>query len=117
MIHRHQQITSVTIQELFFAIYDVIFGKICIKLDKDPALRKWWAQYQEFCGEFEQAEKFYQQCQDYLSLVRVFCCLEKIEEADKLANETGDYAACYHMARHHESGKADDVINLRNRDI
>ena len=27
-----------------------------------------------------------------------------------MANETGDYAACYHMARHHESGKADDVI-------
>ena len=42
MIHRHYQITSVTIQELFFAIYDVIFGKICIKLDKDPALRIWW---------------------------------------------------------------------------
>ena len=21
-----------------------------------------------------------------------------------MANETGDYAACYHMARHHESG-------------
>ena len=71
--------------------------------NSDPALRKWWAQYQEFCGEFEQAEKYYQQCQDYLSLVRVFCCLERIDEADKLANETGDYAACYHMARHHES--------------
>ena len=96
------------------AIYDVIINKLLkfslYKARKDPALRKWWAQYQEFCGEFEQAEKFYQQCQDYLSLVRVFCCLEKIEEADKLANETGDYAACYHMARHHESGKADDVI-------
>ena len=53
--------------------------------NSDPALRKWWAQYQEFCGEFEQAEKYYQQCQDYLSLIRVFCCLERFDEADKLA--------------------------------
>ena len=90
-----------------------------VSKNSEPQLRKWWAQYQEFCGEFEQAEKYYKQCQDYLSLgkhfyislrnffefsdkkilVRVFCCLDRIDEADKLANETGDHAACYHMAR------------------
>ena len=63
--------------------------------DSDPALRKWWAEYQKFGGGFEQAEKYYHQCQDYLLLVRVFCCLERIDEADKLANETGDYAALW----------------------
>ena len=53
----------------------------------------------EFCGEFEEAEKFYRQCKNFLSLTRVYCCLERIDDADKLANETGDPAACYHMAR------------------
>ena len=39
-----------------------------VSKNSEPQLRKWWAQYQEFCGEFEQAEKYYKQCQDYLSL-------------------------------------------------
>ena len=38
-------------------------------------------------------------CLQNQCLVRVFCCLDRIDEADKLANETGDHAACYHMAR------------------
>ena len=42
-----------------------------VSKNSEPQLRKWWAQYQEFCGEFEQAEKYYKQCQDYLSLGKV----------------------------------------------
>jgi len=42
--------------------------------------------------------------------------LERIEEADKLANETGDNAACYHMARHHESaGNIKQAIHFFTR--
>ena len=43
-----------------------------VSKNSEPQLRKWWAQYQEFCGEFEQAEKYYKQCQDYLSLGKHF---------------------------------------------
>lgn len=68
--------------------------------NEDKELRQWWAQYQEFCGEFEEAEIYYKECKNYLALVRVYCCLERIEDADRLANETGDQAACYHMARY-----------------
>ena len=32
-----------------------------VSKNSEPQLRKWWAQYQEFCGEFEQAEKYYKQ--------------------------------------------------------
>ncbi len=36
---------------------------------------------------------------DYLSLVRVHCYCENVEKAAEIANESGDRAACYHVAR------------------
>ena len=86
---------------MLFDAPDVLKGYVMKNSEKD--LRQWWAQYQEFCGEFEEAEKYYHECQNYLSLARVFCCLDRVEDADRLANETGDPAACYHMARYHET--------------
>ena len=49
-----------------------------VSKNSEPQLRKWWAQYQEFCGEFEQAEKYYKQCQDYLSLGKSHCHFREI---------------------------------------
>ena len=46
-----------------------------ISKNNDPELRKWWAQYQEYSGEFELAEKFYKQCQDYLSLGKLYLAI------------------------------------------
>ncbi|XP_041473205.1 intraflagellar transport protein 140 homolog isoform X2 [Lytechinus variegatus] len=70
---------------------------------KDRALRKWWAQYMESTGEMETALQFYEAAQDYLSLVRVYCYCGNIDKAAEIANETGDRAACYHLARQHEN--------------
>ena len=82
----------------------------------DVELRGWWAQYQEFCGEYEEAEKFYRECKNYLSLARVYCFIDRVDDADRLANESGDPAACYHMARYHDNAgdiKKDTVTILR----
>eukprot|EP00057_Strongylocentrotus_purpuratus_P021032 XP_011675506.1 PREDICTED: intraflagellar transport protein 140 homolog [Strongylocentrotus purpuratus] len=70
---------------------------------KDRALRKWWAQYMESTGEMETALQFYEAAQDYLSLVRVYCYCGNLDKAAEIANETGDRAACYHLARQHEN--------------
>ncbi|XP_078482947.1 intraflagellar transport protein 140 homolog [Ciona intestinalis] len=74
---------------------------------KDRKLRKWWAQYMESTGEMDTALKFYQQAADPLSLVRVFCYCGNPEKAAEVANETGDRAACYHLARQFENN--DDI--------
>jgi len=71
------------------------------------------------------------QCGDYLALARVLCVKEDFNEADKLANETGDSgklfhfryifliflkAACLHMARHHElAGDVKQAIHFYTR--
>nr|CAB3255295.1 intraflagellar transport protein 140 homolog [Phallusia mammillata] len=74
---------------------------------KDRKLRKWWAQYMESTGDMETAIKFYQQAADPLSLVRVYCYCGNSEKAAEVANETGDKAACYHLARQFENN--DDI--------
>uniref|UniRef100_H2Z486 Uncharacterized protein n=1 Tax=Ciona savignyi TaxID=51511 RepID=H2Z486_CIOSA len=66
-------------------------------------LRKWWAQYMESTGEMDVALKFYQQAADPLSLVRVYCYCGNLDKAAEVANETGDRAACYHLARQFEN--------------
>ncbi|ELT94193.1 hypothetical protein CAPTEDRAFT_114177 [Capitella teleta] len=70
---------------------------------KDKTLRKWWAQYMESTGEMEPALQFYEAGQDYLSLVRVYCYCGNIEKAAEICNETGEKAACYHLARQYEN--------------
>ncbi|XP_076809284.1 intraflagellar transport protein 140 homolog [Clavelina lepadiformis] len=78
-----------------------------IMKSKDRKLRKWWAQYMESTGEMDTALKFYQQAADPLSLVRVYCYCGNPEKAAEVANETGDRAACYHLARQFENN--DDI--------
>lgn len=73
-----------------------------IMKNKDKALRKWWAQYMESTGDLETALQFYEAAQDYLSLVRIHCYCGALDKACEIANETGDRAACYHLARQHE---------------
>ncbi|TKS89938.1 Intraflagellar transport protein 140 -like protein WD and tetratricopeptide repeats protein 2 [Collichthys lucidus] len=50
----------------------------------------------------DSALRFYEHAQDYLSLVRVHCYMGNIEKASEIANDTGDRAASYHLARHYE---------------
>uniref|UniRef100_A0A8C4XRT4 Intraflagellar transport protein 140 homolog n=1 Tax=Falco tinnunculus TaxID=100819 RepID=A0A8C4XRT4_FALTI len=70
---------------------------------KDKSLWKWWAQYLESQSEMESALKYYALAQDYFSLVRVHCFQGDIQKAAEIANETGNWAASYHLARQYES--------------
>ncbi|KAK3865459.1 hypothetical protein Pcinc_025661 [Petrolisthes cinctipes] len=70
---------------------------------KDKSLRRWWAQYLESTGEMETALQFYEAAHDHLSLVRVYCYCNNLQKAADIANETGDRAACYHLARQYEN--------------
>ncbi|KAK2533522.1 hypothetical protein Q9233_004736 [Columba guinea] len=70
---------------------------------KDKSLWKWWAQYLESQSDMESALKYYDLAQDYFSLVRVHCFQGNIQKAAEIANETGNWAASYHLARQYES--------------
>ncbi|NWV12062.1 IF140 protein, partial [Ptilonorhynchus violaceus] len=70
---------------------------------KDKSLWKWWAQYLESQSDMESALKYYALSQDYFSLVRVHCFQGNIQKAAEIANETGNGAASYHLARQYES--------------
>lgn len=66
-------------------------------------MKKWWAQYLESTGEMESALEFYESAKDALSMVRVHCYCGELDVAARIANETGDRAACYHLARQYEN--------------
>ncbi|XP_074867275.1 intraflagellar transport protein 140 homolog isoform X2 [Carettochelys insculpta] len=70
---------------------------------KDKSLWKWWAQYLESQSDMESALRYYELAQDYFSLVRIYCFQGNIQKAAEIANETGNWAASYHLARQYES--------------
>ncbi|XP_064415198.1 intraflagellar transport protein 140 homolog [Latimeria chalumnae] len=82
---------------------DVQALEIYVNKMKDKTLWKWWAQYLESQSDMELALKYYELAQDYLSLVRVHCYLGNVHKAAEIANETGNRAASYHLARQYES--------------
>uniref|UniRef100_H0WI76 Intraflagellar transport protein 140 homolog n=1 Tax=Otolemur garnettii TaxID=30611 RepID=H0WI76_OTOGA len=70
---------------------------------KDKTLWRWWAQYLESQAEMDTALHYYELAQDYFSLVRIYCFQGNIQKAAEIANETGNWAASYHLARQYES--------------
>ncbi|CAH0395649.1 unnamed protein product [Bemisia tabaci] len=56
---------------------------------KDPALIKWWAQYIESTGDMNRAMKYYEDAQDYYSMVRIHCFTENFDKAANIANKSG----------------------------
>ncbi|KAL7372671.1 hypothetical protein ABVT39_020471 [Epinephelus coioides] len=76
--------------------------EIYVNKMKDKNIYKWWAQYLESQSDMDSALRFYECAQDYLSLVRVQCYMGNIQKASEIANDTGDRAASYHLARHYE---------------
>ncbi|XP_024408937.2 intraflagellar transport protein 140 homolog isoform X2 [Desmodus rotundus] len=70
---------------------------------KDKTLWRWWAQYLESQAEMDAALHYYELAQDYFSLVRIHCFQGNIQKAAEIANETGSWAASYHLARQYES--------------
>ncbi|XP_030068388.1 intraflagellar transport protein 140 homolog [Microcaecilia unicolor] len=77
--------------------------EIYVNKMKDKSLWKWWAQYLESQNNMDLALQYYELAQDYLSLVRVYCFQGNIQRAAEIANETGNWAASYHLARQYES--------------
>ncbi|KAJ3607891.1 hypothetical protein NHX12_024942 [Muraenolepis orangiensis] len=69
---------------------------------KDKDIYKWWAQYMESQADMDTALLYYENAQDYLSLVRVHCYLGNMEKASEIANDTGNRAASYYLARQYE---------------
>ncbi|TGZ55803.1 hypothetical protein CRM22_010299 [Opisthorchis felineus] len=87
-----------------------------VNQQKDKTVLRWWAHTLEAEGQLDEARNYYLQAKDYLSLVRVLCCLGQNVEAEALCNETGDPAACYHLARQMEaSGNVDQAVRLFTR--
>uniref|UniRef100_A0A672MYR0 Intraflagellar transport 140 n=1 Tax=Sinocyclocheilus grahami TaxID=75366 RepID=A0A672MYR0_SINGR len=76
--------------------------EIYINKMKDKDLYKWWGHYLESQSDMEAALHYYDLAQDYLSQVRVYCYLGNIQKASEIANETGNRAASYHVARQYE---------------
>ncbi|KAM6964373.1 intraflagellar transport protein 140 homolog isoform 2-T2 [Tautogolabrus adspersus] len=76
--------------------------EIYVNKMRDKNIYKWWAQYLESQSDMDSALRFYECAQDYLSLVRVHCYMGNIQKASEIANDTGDRAASYHLARHYE---------------
>ncbi|GAA29708.2 intraflagellar transport protein 140 homolog [Clonorchis sinensis] len=87
-----------------------------VNQQKDKIVLRWWAQTLEAEGQLDEARNYYLQAKDYLSLVRVLCCLGQSVEAEALCNETGDPAACYHLARQMEASRnVDQAVRLFTR--
>ncbi|EDW77675.1 uncharacterized protein Dwil_GK24432 [Drosophila willistoni] len=82
----------------------------------DPKLLKWWGQYIESSGDMDGALAVYHKAEDWFSQVKILCYLGKISKADAIARQSGDRAACYHLARHYESvGKFQEAIMFYTR--
>lgn len=54
-------------------------------------------------GDKAVAIKFYEEANDYMSLVRMMCHSDDIEKAAQIAETTGDPAACYYLAGRYEA--------------
>uniref|UniRef100_A0A3P8W0R8 Intraflagellar transport 140 n=1 Tax=Cynoglossus semilaevis TaxID=244447 RepID=A0A3P8W0R8_CYNSE len=76
--------------------------EIYVNKMKDKSIYKWWAQYLESQSDMDTALLYYERAEDFLSLVRVYCYIGNIQKASEIANETGDRAASYHLARNYE---------------
>lgn len=73
-----------------------------VQEQREPALYKWWAQYLEAQGMLQDSLGFYREAQDYGSVVRILCIMGDAQSALKIALETSDAQACFHLARHYE---------------
>jgi intraflagellar transport protein 140 len=73
-----------------------------IKASEDAQLIRWWAQYCESNGSYDEAIKYYDQAKETLALVRVLVYRGQDDKAAKICQERGDLAACYHLARQYE---------------
>eukprot|EP01022_Parablepharisma_sp_SALTPOND_P012321 TRINITY_DN1578_c0_g1_i1.p1 TRINITY_DN1578_c0_g1~~TRINITY_DN1578_c0_g1_i1.p1 ORF type:complete len:1534 (-),score=207.16 TRINITY_DN1578_c0_g1_i1:2494-7095(-) len=84
-----------------------------IKKKRDPQLYRWWAQYLESKGNTDEAVKFYKLSNDDASLARIACIRDDLTMASKIALDSSDPYAAYHVARKYEaSGHIQEAIKF-----
>ncbi|CAH8673889.1 unnamed protein product [Schistosoma rodhaini] len=87
-----------------------------VNQQNDQNIKSWWAKKLEAQGRLEEAKIYYSSSKDYLSLVRVLCCLGEESEAETICNETDDPGACHHLGNHLKlKGCIDQAIRLFTR--
>uniref|UniRef100_A0AC35F1W5 Uncharacterized protein n=1 Tax=Panagrolaimus sp. PS1159 TaxID=55785 RepID=A0AC35F1W5_9BILA len=86
--------------------------EIYVKRRRDPDLQKWWALYLESIGDIATAKNFYHISGEYLSVVRLLCMDNQLNEAAAIVDETGNKAAAFHLARQFElQGNIEEAVN------
>jgi len=73
-----------------------------VNSQKEPELYKWWAQYLEAQGALQESLDFYREAADFGSVVRLLCVIGDVQNALKVALETNEPQACFHLARFYE---------------
>lgn len=95
---------------------DPLMLKEYMEKTTDPKMLKWWGQYIESTGDMENALSVYQKADDWFSQVKILCYLGEIGKADVMARNSGNRAACYHLARHYENiGKYQEAVQFYMR--
>lgn len=74
-----------------------------LESSKSPCHIQWRAHMKESQGLFEDCIPLYIKNKDYLSAVRVYCHLGKLNEANELAESSQNPAANYYLAQKYES--------------
>jgi intraflagellar transport protein 140 len=78
----------------------------------DKALTEWWARYEESRSGFDKALSYYRKSESYFALVRVLTFQQKVEEAKKVVQETGDLAGAYQLARYYENAQNVTIVQF-----
>ncbi|CAF0970919.1 unnamed protein product [Rotaria sordida] len=95
--------TQVTeVRRMFLERKDIAGYKAYTAKQNDPKLFRWWGRYFESRGKIEDALGCYRKADDNLSLCRLLCEQDQPTKAIELCSDTGNKAACYHMARYFE---------------
>ncbi|UJR28505.1 hypothetical protein I4U23_009743 [Adineta vaga] len=94
------QITEV--RRMFLDRKDMTGYKAYTANKNDPKLFRWWGRYFESRGKIDDALGCYRKANDNLSLCRLLCEQDQPTKAIELCSDTGNKAACYHMARYFE---------------
>ena len=83
---------------------------------RDKPLYMWRAKLCESKAQWDQAFKYYDLASDFLSLIRIRCFQNNFEEAKRIAIETEDKAASYHLAHQFENeGNIKDALQFYSR--
>lgn len=87
-----------------------------IDTTRDKSLYIWRAKLCESKGQWDLAFKYYDLANDYLSLIRIRCFQNNFEEAKRIAIETKDKAASYHLAHQFENeGNIKEALQFYSR--